>query len=222
MSSFSAEEILTEKVKYLMEDDVYLDTALKNLIAKVFGIYSTQDSTVGGSFSNNNDAQAVYRDIMSCARFILRAFNSHSLLSYEEWAEANPQDEDNTADARFDDLINYKAAVFLKGKLEGKKYSQSLGRRYLLATGLWKSQLLPVAQLAAAASNVEENIFIYFSTEFGLSLQDSFVDADLVWSSDFQKTLKEKQMKRLQAQSSGVGANMDIARKDDPQIVTHE
>jgi hypothetical protein len=27
---------------------------------------------------------------------------------------------------------------------------------------------------------------------------DAYVDADLVWSSDFQKTLKEKQLKRAQ------------------------
>ena len=31
---------------------------------------------------------------------------------------------------------------------------------------------------------------------------DAYVDADLVWSSDFQKTLKAKQMKRSQAEES--------------------
>jgi hypothetical protein len=168
MSSFAAEDILAEKVKVLLEDDVYVDTAMRNLIAKVFGIYSTQDRSV--SFSNSNDPQVVYKDIMSSARFILQAFNSHSLLDYEVWAESNPQPEDVTADARFHELINYKAAHYLKGKVEGKKLSKSLGRRYLQATDLWSS-ILESAKAVAAASNVEENVFLYFSTEFGLSLQ---------------------------------------------------
>jgi hypothetical protein len=169
MSSFSAEDILAESVRHLMEDEVYVDTAMRNLIAKVFGIYSTQDRNV--SFSKNNNPEVVYKDIMSSARFILQAFNSHSLLSYEDWAEANPHREEITADTRFQELIAYKAAYYLRTKVEGKKLSKTLGRRYLQATRLWSSVVLPAAQAAAAESSVEDTVFLFFSTEFGLSLQ---------------------------------------------------
>ena len=171
MSSFTAEDMLTESVKHLMEDDVYVDTAMRNLIAKVFGTYSTQDRSV--SFSTNCNPEIVYKDIMSSARFILQAFNSHSLLSYEEWAEANSQREDTTADARFKELIAYKASHFLRTKLDGKKLTKALGRRYLQATKLWTSVIQPAAKAAAAGSSVEPNVFLFFSTEFGLSLQGS-------------------------------------------------
>lgn len=172
MSSFTAEELLTESVKYLMEDEVCLDTAMRNLIAKVFGIYSTQDRSV--SFSKNNSPDIVYKDIMTSARFILQAFNSHSLIPYEEWAEANSQLEDTTADSRFKQLIDYKGAHYLRTKFEGKKLSKALGRRYLQATNLWDAVVLPAAQAAAAQSNVESNVFLFFSTEFGLSLQGNY------------------------------------------------
>ena len=169
MTSFTAEDILTESVKTLMEDEVCIDTAMKNVIAKVYALYSTQDRNT--SFSRNDNSQVVYKDIMSCARFILQAFNNHTLRSYEEWTEDNPQREDTSADSRLKELTNYKAAHYLKSKLEGKKLSKSLGRRYLLATGLWHSYVLPAAQEKSTSSGVEQDVFTYFSTEFGLSLQ---------------------------------------------------
>lgn len=171
MTSFTAEDILSERVQYLMEDNVYIDTAMRNLIAKVFGTYSTQDRSV--SFSKNNDSAVVYKDIMASARFILQAFNSHQLVGYEEWAETHPQAEDITADSRFKELVSYKAAHFLKSKIEGNqlKMSKSLGRRYLQASGVWETEILPKAQVAATSSGVESDLFLFFSTEFGLSLQ---------------------------------------------------
>jgi hypothetical protein len=169
MTSFTAEDILTERVKYLLEDEVYVDTAMRNLIAKIFGIYSTQDRSV--SFSKNSNPEVVYKDIMASARFILQSFNSHTLLNYEDWTEQNPQQEDITADARFKELVTYKAAHYLRAKVEGKKLSKTLGRRYLQATNVWQSTVFPAAQAAASVSSVEENVFLYFSTEFGLSLQ---------------------------------------------------
>lgn len=38
---------------------------------------------------------------------------------------------------------------------------------------------------------------------------DDFVDAELVWSSDFNKTLQERQAKRLHASEDGGGVTAD-------------
>lgn len=193
--SLSADDILQESVCKLLEDTVCIDSALKNLIAKVFGSFSGNE--YGASFTENTNPQEVYNQIMSSVRIILQCFNKHTLESYEEWAISHSQRDDESSDERLNELISYKAALFVRNKVEGKKFSKVLGRRYLKATKLWESVLFQ-CQETVASSNIERGVFQYICSEFGLSLEDSYQDKDLIWTNDFQEALQKKQEKRRQ------------------------
>ena len=75
--------------------------------------------------------------LLACAKAVLRQINAHTLPHPAEWAEANPQGDDESALCRIDAIANYKACHLLAAQLQatpGAKRTKLLGRRYLRTT----------------------------------------------------------------------------------------
>ena len=79
--------------------------------------------------------------LLACAKAVLRQINAHTLPHPAEWAEANPQGDEESARCRIDAIANYKACHLLAAQLQatpGAKRTKLLGRRYLRTTrGGW-------------------------------------------------------------------------------------
>jgi len=181
----------------LMADTPRISDAMKNYISYL--------GATGFTASDSGAVAAPQLDmaqLMTSAKIALKLINSHELKSSSEWAEANPQGDDESGSDRIEALTRYKAAVLLAAAARSKsaKVSKLLGREYLRATKTWSAVQASVTRELTAMGLPESAVEAFVvgwsqSVHGGGEAEDV---AALVWSQNFASALQARQQARQQ------------------------
>ena len=176
-------------------DKPTISEAMKSFAASLAATGATGDMTTAFTLSTVS--------VMTCARTVLRLTNSLVLPSPMEWAERNPQGEDETGSARIEALTRYKACHLLAVQCqqhEGAKISKLLGRSFLQVAGCWASggALAATAEEELSRSLPPATVTAFLSNWASVISGTDEELTSLVWAADFKSALAERQAARVE------------------------
>lgn len=213
----AANDVLEQHAKLLQEDLPTIGNAIKNLIAMLLG--RATDPTASLMFEND----AVFTPMigLTCGRCLLQAIERTELLNPIDHATAHPQSEDQSGEARLTEIIQYRClyALAIQARSAGGKVSALFGRRWFLWSGAWSR--IKSSIVAPAESVVPTDMFSFFLHAFENTLivdLDSIGlsnDAHLVWATDFNQVLRQRQLQRKEDAAQRVRMEADKDDDDD-------
>ncbi|RYH30587.1 hypothetical protein EON65_04715 [archaeon] len=184
----SEEYYLNSLVTELAADLPKIDASVKNLAA----LMMTAETTATNALPPHA--------VMTCARMFLKAIQSHELLDMDSYCRVNPQGANQPADDRLSQVCRYKVLLAYRKSIESKdqKVSQQLGKLFFVWSGVWR-EVRDAAYQLILAQNMSAEQADAFLGKYENSLfatEQNVHDADLIWATNFNVALRERQQKR--------------------------
>mmetsp|Transcript_20145 Transcript_20145/g.35805 ORF Transcript_20145/g.35805 Transcript_20145/m.35805 type:complete len:254 (-) Transcript_20145:42-803(-) len=204
-----AEADLLQRATRLLQEQPKVGAAMKNLMAVQLGrIQANQmQSKVHVIGEDGVEVREDLDDLdvmvlQKLCALVLRTINSFDLASPSDWAEANPQGENQNGLDRMDQIAQYKVVhmVWSKAKSNDAKVTKQIGSS---ALRLCWPQLRPVIidaieQAGVGSAKIADALLNKFVNPCEEQDTDDKAreDDDLIWSADFQKALTERSQRR--------------------------
>lgn len=154
---------------------------------------------------------------LKLAGVVLRSINAHALQDPLQWSNASGQQENQSASSRMDEIMAYKVAHFVSGKVQSQgnaaKITKTLGASYLPI--VWPQIRSQVDVSAKSLDSSIEEIEREFADWLPLGdIEEPSDERELVWA----KNLADVLAKRHHARAKAAAERSAAAEDSEPRI----
>ena len=198
---------MEKAVSFLHQETPKIADAVKNLIALLLALSKTASTTdlESGSRTYFSDLEA-----LECGKLLLKAIQKcgdeldRDLIG---WGVNNPQLPDQSAIDRLDQIVQYKAVLFLTNRISNLSkpitVNKCFGRTFLIWSGIDLNHIRDVA-MTLREDKVSDLLLSKFIDEFQQSLTKLVVSEDkdvwdVIWSANFRVALANLSKRRLES-----------------------